>query len=141
MALEFIYSTDYSLSNEKLHSDWIINVVLSENFHVGNVVFAFFDDQEVKKLNKKFLNKNYYTDVISFDESRDRLINGNIAISVDRVKENAINFKCTFPDEMRRVMVHGLLHFMGYNDQNEESIKIMRKKENEKIKMFHVKHF
>tara|TARA_B100001057_G_scaffold155731_1_gene155994 strand:+ start:1540 stop:1959 length:420 start_codon:yes stop_codon:yes gene_type:complete len=138
MALEFIYSTDYSLSNEKLHSDWIINVVLSENFHVGNVVFAFFDDQEVKKLNKKFLNKNYYTDVISFDESRDRLINGNIAISVDRVKENAINFKCTFPDEMRRVMVHGLLHFMGYNDQNEESIKIMRKKENEKIKMFHV---
>ena len=138
MALEFIYSTDYSLSNEKLHSDWIINVVLSENFHVGNVVFAFFDDQEVKKLNKKFLNKNYYTDVISFDESRDRLINGNIAISVDRVKENAINFKCTFSDEMRRVMVHGLLHFMGYNDQNEESIKIMRKKENEKIKMFHV---
>ena len=138
MALEFIYSTDYSLSNEKLHSDWIINVVLSENFHVGNVVFAFFDDQEVKKLNKKFLNKNYYTDVISFDESRDRLINGNIAISVDRVKENAINFKCTFPDEMRRVMVHGLLHFMGYNDQNEESIKIMRKKENEKMKMFHV---
>ena len=138
MALEFIYSTDYSLSNEKLHSDWIINVVLSENFHVGNVVFAFFDDQEVKKLNKKFLNKNYYTDVISFDESRDRLINGNIAISVDRVKENAINFKCTFPHEMRRVMVHGLLHFMGYNDQNEESIKIMRKKENEKIKMFHV---
>ncbi len=138
MALEFIYSTDYILSNEKLHSDWIINVVLSENFHVGNVVFAFFDDQEVKKLNKKFLNKNYYTDVISFDESRDRLINGNIAISVDRVKENAINFKCTFPDEMRRVMVHGLLHFMGYNDQNEESIKIMRKKENEKIKMFHV---
>lgn len=138
MALEFIYSTDYSLSNEKLHSDWIINVVLSENFHVGNVVFAFFDDQEVKKLNKKFLNKNYYTDVISFDESRDRLINGNIAISVDRVKENAINFKCTFPVEMRRVMVHGLLHFMGYNDQNEESIKIMRKKENEKIKMFHV---
>ena len=138
MALEFIYSTDYSLSNEKLHSDWIINVVLSENFHVGNVVFAFFDDQEVKKLNKKFLNKNYYTDVISFDESRDRLINGNIAISVDRVKENAINFKCTFPDEMRRVMVHGLLHFMGYNDQNEESIKIMKKKENEKIKMFHV---
>ena len=138
MALEFIYSTDYSLSNEKLHSDWIINVVLSENFHVGNVVFAFFDDQEVKKLNKKFLNKNYYTDVISFDESSDRLINGNIAISVDRVKENALNFKCTFPDEMRRVMVHGLLHFMGYNDQNEESIKIMRKKENEKIKMFHV---
>tara|TARA_B100001094_G_scaffold108928_1_gene104861 strand:+ start:67 stop:486 length:420 start_codon:yes stop_codon:yes gene_type:complete len=138
MALEFIYSTDYSLSNEKLHSDWIINVVLSENFDVGNVVFAFFDDQEVKKLNNKFLNKNYHTDVISFDETRDRVISGNIAISVDRVKENARNFKCTFPDEMRRVMVHGLLHFMGYNDQNEESIKIMRKKENEKIKMFHV---
>lgn len=138
MALEFIYNTDYCLSNEKLHSDWIINVVLSENFDMGDVVFAFFDDQEVKKLNKKFLSKNYHTDVISFDETRDRIINGNIAISVDRVKENAVNFKCTFSEEMRRVMVHGLLHFMGYNDQNEESINIMKKKEDEKIKMFHV---
>ena len=84
------------------------------------------------------MNKDYYTDVISFNETNDKIISGNIAISVDRVNENSKKFKCTFQDEMRRVMIHGLLHFMGYNDQNNEASAKMRKKENEKIKMFHV---
>ena len=138
MPLEFIYNTDYILTDEKLHSAWIKSAIFSENYDLGNIVFAFFNDEEVKKLNKKFLNKDYYTDVISFNETNDKIINGNIAISVDRVKENSKKFKCTFQDEMRRVMIHGLLHFMGYNDQNNQASAKMRKKENEKIKMFHV---
>ena len=138
MPLEFIYNTDYTLTDEKLHSAWIKSAIFSENYDLGNIVFAFFNDEEVKKLNKKFLNKDYYTDVISFNETKDKIISGNIAISVDRVKENSKKFKCTFQDEMRRVMIHGLLHFMGYNDQNIEASAKMRKKENEKIKMFHV---
>ena len=138
MPLEFIYNTDYALTDEKLHSAWIKSAIFSENYDLGNIVFAFFNDEEVKKLNKKFLNKDYYTDVISFNETNDKIISGNIAISVDRVKENSKKFKCTFQDEMRRVMIHGLLHFMGYNDQNNEASAKMRKKENEKIKMFHV---
>ena len=138
MPLEFIYNTDYTLTDEKLHSAWIKSAIFSENYDLGNIVFAFFNDEEVKKLNKKFLNKDYYTDVISFNETNDKIINGNIAISVDRVKENSKKFKCTFQDEMRRVMIHGLLHFMGYNDQNNEASAKMRKKENEKIKMFHM---
>ena len=138
MPLEFIYNTDYILTDEKLHSAWIKSAIFSENYDLGNIVFAFFNDEEVKKLNKKFLNKDYYTDVISFNETNDKIINGNIAISVDRVKENSKKFKCTFQDEMRRVMIHGLLHFMGYNDQNNQASAKMRKKENEKIKMFHM---
>ena len=138
MPLEFIYNTNYTLTDEKLHSAWIKSAIFSENYDLGNIVFAFFNDEEVKKLNKKFLNKDYYTDVISFNETSDKIISGNIAISVDRVKENSKKFKCTFQDEMRRVMIHGLLHFMGYNDQNNEASMKMRKKENEKIKMFHV---
>ena len=138
MPLEFIYNTDYTLNDEKLHSAWIKSAIFSENYDLGNIVFAFFNDEEVKKLNKKFLNKDYYTDVISFNETNDKTISGNIAISVDRVKENSRKFKCTFHDEMRRVMIHGLLHFMGYNDKSNESSAKMRKKENEKIKMFHV---
>ena len=126
------------MTDEKLHSVWIKSAIFSENYDLGNIVFAFFNDEEVKKLNKKFLNKDYYTDVISFSETNDKIISGNIAISVDRVKENSKKFKCTFQDEMRRVMIHGLLHFMGYNDQNNEASAKMRKKENEKIKMFHV---
>lgn len=138
MPLEFIYNTNYTLTDEKLHSAWIKSAIFSENYDLGNIVFAFFNDEEVKKLNKKFLNKDYYTDVISFNETSDKIISGNIAISVDRVKENSKKFKCTFQDEMRRVMIHGLLHFMGYNDQSNEASAKMRKKENEKIKMFHV---
>ncbi len=138
MHLEFIYNTDYILTDEKLHSDWIKSAIFSENYDLGNIVFAFFNDKEVKKLNKKFLNKDYYTDIISFNETNDKTISGNIAISVERVKENSKKFKCTFQDEMRRVMIHGVLHFMGYNDQNKEASEIMRKKENEKIKMFHM---
>ena len=138
MPLEFIYNTNYTLTDEKLHSAWIKSAIFSENYDLGNIVFAFFNDEEVKKLNKKFLKKDYYTDVISFNETNDKIINGNIAISVDRVKENSKKFKCTFQDEMRRVMIHGLLHFMGYNDQNNEASAKMRKKENEKIKMFHM---
>ena len=138
MPLEFIYNTDYALTEEKLHSAWIKSAIFSENYDLGNIVFAFFNDEEVKKLNKKFLNNDYYTDVISFNETNDKIISGNIAISVDRVKENSKKFKCTFQDEMRRVMIHGLLHFMGYNDQSNEASAKMRKKENEKIKMFHV---
>ena len=138
MPLEFIYNTNYVLTNEKLHSVWIESVIHSENHKLGNIVFAFFNDEEVKKLNIKFLKRDYFTDVISFTETKDKIISGNIAISVDRVKENSNKFKCKFQDEMRRVMIHGLLHFMGYNDNNKEASMIMREKENEKIKMFHV---
>ena len=138
MPLDFIYNTDYVLTNEELHYSWIKSVISSENYDLGNIVFAFFNDEDVKKLNMKFLNKDYYTDVISFDETNDKIISGNIAISVDRVKENSKKFKSTPQDEMRRVMVHGVLHFMGYNDQNKKSSALIRKKENEKIKMFHV---
>ena len=140
MPLEFIYNTDYTLTDEKLHSAWIKSAIFSENYGLGNIVFAFFNDEEVKKLNKKFLNKDYYTDVISFNETNDKIISGNIAISVDRVKENSKKFKCTFQDEMRRVMIHGLLHFMGYKDESDEEISKIRKMEDLALGMFHVKH-
>ena len=78
--------------------------------------------------------------MLSFNDSCEKTINGNIAISVDRVKENAKTFGVAFDHEMLRVMAHGLLHFMGYNDSNEDEKSEMTKKENEKIKMFHVEH-
>ena len=89
-------------------------------------------------MNNKHLGHNYYTDVLSFNDSCEKRINGNIAISVDRVKDNGKTYGVAFDHEMLRVMVHGLLHFMGYNDSNEDEKSEMTKKENEKIKMFHV---
>lgn len=138
MAVEFIYNTNYSIQDEKRYSSWVKAVINSEKFVLGEVVFAFFDDEEMKKINLRFLKKDYYTDVICFNDSKDSQINGNIAISVDRVKDNALTYKSEFLNEMLRVMAHGLLHCMNYNDNNENEKMIMTNKETEKIKMFHV---
>ena len=138
MAVEFIYNTNYNIQDEKRYSSWVKAVIKSEKFVLGEVVFAFFDDEEMKKINLRFLKKDYYTDVICFNDSKDSQINGNIAISVDRVKDNALTYKSEFLNEMLRVMAHGLLHCMNYNDNNENEKMIMTNKETEKIKMFHV---
>ena len=140
MPIQYTYNTPFSLKNESGYSKWLAKVIESEQCVVGEIVYAFFNDKEVKGLNNRHLGRDYYTDVLSFNDSYEKTINGNIAISVDRVKENAKTFGVAFDHEMLRVMVHGLLHFMGYNDSNEDEKSEMTKKENEKIKMFHVEH-
>ena len=140
MPIQYTYNTPFSIKNESGYSKWLSKVVESEQCVVGEIVYAFFNDKELKALNNKHLGRDYYTDVLSFNDSYEKTISGNIAISVDRVKENAKTFEVAFDHEMLRVMVHGLLHFLGYNDSNEDEKSEMTKKENEKIKMFHVEH-
>ena len=138
MSVEYVYNTSFSLDNEKKVSKWLQKAVETEGFSVGEVVYAFFNDNDLKELNIKHLNHDFFTDVISFNDSKNDVLSGNIAISVDRVKENSIKFKTSFNDEMMRVMVHGLLHFMGYDDSSEEETLLMRNKEDDNLKMFHV---
>ena len=138
MSIEYVYNTSFSLDNENKVSKWLKKAVETEGFSVGEVVYAFFNDNDLKKLNVKHLNHDFFTDVISFNDSKKDVLSGNIAISVDRVKENSIKFKTSFNDEMMRVMVHGLLHFMGYDDSSEEETLLMRNKEDDNLKMFHV---
>ena len=138
MPIQYTYNTPFSIKNESGYSKWLAKVIESEQCVVGEIVYAFFNDKEIKSLNNRHLGRDYYTDVLSFNDSYEKTINGNIAISVDRVKENAKTFGVPFDHEMLRVMDHGLLHFMGYNDSNEDEKSEMTKKENEKIKMFHV---
>ena len=139
MAIDFVYNVDFKLNNELTHKEWLVKAVNLEGYSLQNIVYAFFDDEALKQLNIKFLNHNYYTDVISFNDSDDHSLKGNIAISIDRVKENAKEFSSSFDDELRRVMIHGLLHFMGYNDQTEDQIKAIRAKEEKMLRLFHVK--
>jgi probable rRNA maturation factor len=138
MPIEYVYNTDFSLSDEFLFSSWLNRVVLSENFNLGLVVYAFFNDKELKDLNIKHLGHDFYTDILSFDETTGKNVQGSIAISVDRVKENAKTYSVSFENELLRVMAHGVLHFMGYNDSNKEQKIEMTNKENLKIKMFHM---
>ena len=139
MNIDFVYNTDFKLDNEAEISSWIAAFCQTENTSVDSLVFAFFSDEDLKALNIKHLSHDYYTDVISFDESKNNALNGNIAISVERVADNASKYSVSFEEELRRVMIHGVLHFMGYNDSTENEIITIRKKEDYALSMFHVK--
>ena len=138
MPIEYVYNTSFVLKNEKSITSWIKDVIVSENQVLGELVFAFFNDEELRQINIKHLKQDYYTDVISFDSSESGQVNGNIAVSVDRVKENAKTYNSSFENELYRVMVHGVLHCMGYKDKTNEEKKRIRDAENLKLKMFHV---
>ena len=139
MSIDFVYNTDFELSNKEDVSDWVLRVVKSKGYKLGNIVYAFFNDEDLKKLNIRFLNHDYYTDVISFDESIDQVVSGNIAVSVDRVKENAAQIGVDFEEELHRVMIHGVLHFIGFNDKTSSEKKEIREQEALALSMFHVK--
>ena len=139
MPIDFVYNTDFELPNKDLVTDWVLRVVDSHGYKVDEIVYAFFNDEDLKKLNIRFLKHDYYTDVISFDETNDQVVSGNIAISVDRVKKNAIQNGVDFEDELRRVMIHGVLHFIGFNDKTSVEKKEIRKQEAIALSMFHVK--
>ena len=139
MSIDFVYNTDFELSNKEQVSDWVLRVINSKGYKLGNIVYAFFNDEDLKDLNIKFLSHDYYTDVISFDETADQVVSGNIAISVDRVKENATQIGVDFEEEMHRVIIHGVLHFIGFNDKTSLEKKEIREQEALALSMFHVK--
>ena len=139
MSIDFVYNTDFELSNKEQVSDWVLRVINSKGYKLGNIVYAFFNDEDLKDLNIRFLSHDYYTDVISFDETADQVVSGNIAISVDRVKENATQIGVDFEEELHRVMIHGVLHFIGFNDKTSSEKKEIREQESLALSMFHVK--
>ena len=139
MSIDFVYNTDFELSNKEQVSDWVLRVINSKGYKLGNLVYAFFNDEDLKDLNIRFLNHDYYTDVISFDETADQVVSGNIAISVDRVKENSTQIGLDFEEEMHRVIIHGVLHFIGFNDKTSLEKKEIREQEALALSMFHVK--
>ena len=138
MSIDFVYNTDFELSNKEQVSDWVLRVINSKGYKLGNLVYAFFNDEDLKDLNIRFLKHDYYTDVISFDETSDQVVSGNIAISVDRVKENSTQIGVDFEEEMHRVMIHGVLHFIGFNDKTSTEKKEIREQEALALSMFHV---
>ena len=137
--IDFVYNTDFRLANKEIFSRWLISVANDEGFLIDTLVFLFVDDNEILEMNKKFLKHDYYTDVITFGELKDKKISGDIAISIERVLDNSKTYGVEFEDELKRVMVHGLLHIMGYNDKASSDKTVMSKKEKKAIKMFHVK--
>ncbi|AMO20478.1 rRNA maturation RNase YbeY [Flavobacterium columnare] len=138
--INYNYETNFLLENEIGYTEWIESVVKSEDKELNEINYIFCDDEYLLQINKQYLDHDYYTDVISFDYTEEGLIAGDIFISIDRVKENASSLGISFEEELKRVIIHGVLHYCGYKDKSSEEEKTMRLKEDEKIKMFHVKH-
>ena len=136
--IEFHYELDFELPNEDLFSNWVYDMVSSEKASIKQIVYIFCDDRFLLDLNQKYLEHDEYTDIVTFDYSEDGDIAGDIFISVDRVRENALLYNVNFEDELKRVMAHGVLHLVGYKDKSPEEITVMRAKEAEKMKLFHV---
>lgn len=136
--ISFNYETDFELHNEADFTKWLSTVILSENKKEGEINYIFCDDDYLLEINQQYLNHDTLTDIISFDYSVGNEINGDIFVSVERVKENASDFNVTFHEEIQRVLVHGILHYCGYKDKTESEELVMRTKEEEKMKMFHV---
>ena len=138
--INFDYETDFKINNEDEFSNWISEVITSESYVLGEINYVFCDDAYLHKINVEYLNHDTFTDIITFDNSIGKMIHSDIVISVERVTDNAKDFNVSFEEELKRVIIHGVLHLCGYKDKSKEEDALMRQKENEKIKMFHMEH-
>ncbi|MBP8792659.1 MAG: rRNA maturation RNase YbeY [Lutibacter sp.] len=125
----FNYEIDFKLEDEARVENWISTCIESYDFEEGELNYIFCDDEYLLKLNVEFLEHDTFTDVISFDYTMGKLISGDIFISIERVRENAEKFSQTFENELNRVIIHGILHYLGFKDKKTEDIAIMRLEE------------
>ena len=130
--MAIIFQNKYPSKNipiHKLTSSWLLQAVEEEDYVLGKLSYAFLTDKELHKINVEFLNHDTFTDIITFDYNRGNIIIGEIYMSLDRIEENAIKNKVTFDLEFNRILIHGLLHLMGYKDKNSNDKILMTQKE------------
>ena len=130
MVRYFFEDTDFVFKPKKINNLWLKTVAESEVKKIGQVNIIFCSDNYILDINQKYLQHDYFTDIITFDYCENDVLSGDLFISVDSVRENAVFYKTEFTDELNRVIVHGVLHLIGYDDHSDEDIKMMRSKEN-----------
>ena len=134
MSIRFsVQSEGFELKEVSCLQKWITEVVKGRGAAVGNIGYLFCDDEYMLDVNRRYLNHDTYTDIITFDYVVANLISGDIFISVDRVRENAALFGVTFERELRRVVIHGVLHLLGQGDKSESEAVEMRRQEDEAL--------
>lgn len=136
----FKEETSYRFSGKLACSSWIKEVINNLDFNksglkTGEINIIFCSDDYLLKLNNQYLKHNHYTDVITFDSSDNKRIRGDIFISIDSVETNSKEYKCEFIDELHRVIIHGVLHLLGFNDSNEQQRVEMREREDKALKL------
>ena len=130
MVSYFTEDIKFNFKEKRLTSRWLKFVAESEAKRLGDISVIFCSDNYILDVNIKYLKHDYFTDIITFDYCEENLLSGDLFISIDSVKENASFYGTEFSDELNRVIVHGLLHLIGYDDHTEEDIAMMRAKEN-----------
>ncbi|MFY0605499.1 MAG: rRNA maturation RNase YbeY [Cyclobacteriaceae bacterium] len=127
----------YELPSVKKTTNWLLMIAQAENHTIEDLNYIFCSDEHLLSINQEFLNHDYYTDIITFDNSDEpHIIKADIFISIDRVNENATTNKVSLVEELNRVMAHGLLHLLGYNDKTPTEQKAMRQKEDSCLSLF-----
>ena len=136
--INYNYETDFSLGNELSFTNWILRIIAHHQYEIGEINYIFCNDEYLHKINVEFLNHDTLTDIITFDNSLGKEIHSDIFISVERVKDNAQDYDVSFDEELKRVMIHGILHLVGFKDKTTTEANKMRELENNAINMFHV---
>jgi len=130
MVTFFTEDIDFRFKEKTSTRSWLKMVAGSECFKLGDISIIFCSDPYILDINLKYLQHDYFTDIITFDYSEGDRVSGDLFISIDTVRDNASFYGATFDEELRRVIVHGLLHLIGYDDHTSEDQKVMREKEN-----------
>ena len=133
--INFNYEMGLDMDSEELISNWITDTISSEGYKIEEINYVFCGDDYLHKLNVEFLKHDTLTDIISFDYSIGKIIQGDIFISVERVADNAKDFGVDFMEELHRVIIHGVLHYCGYKDKTDEDARVMRQKENHYLEL------
>lgn len=135
MAISFSLETKYNLKSRTLIKKWLKQIIENKGYKLGTLSYILCDDDYLLEINKQYLQHEFYTDIITFDYVENGVINGDIFISVDRVKENASLFGVSEREELMRVFAHGVLHLSGLKDATSEEASQMRKAENESLEL------
>ena len=131
----FCEDIKFTYKNKLANNRWLKIVAGSEIRKIGDINVIFCSDNYILDVNMKYLQHDYFTDIITFDYCEGKVLSGDLFISVDSVRENSIEFGTDFEEELHRVIVHGVLHLIGYDDHTEEDKKVMRQKENYYLQM------
>ena len=131
----FCEDIKFTYKNKLANNRWLKMVAGSEIRKIGDINVIFCSDNYILDVNMKYLQHDYFTDIITFDYCEGTVLSGDLFISVDSVRENSIEFGTDFEEELHRVIVHGVLHLIGYDDHTEEDKKVMRQKENYYLQM------
>lgn len=134
----FTEDISFELKGKKSIRQWIEDVVHKEGAKINELNYIFCSDEYLKQVNIEYLDHHYYTDIITFDNADNAdTLESDIFISIDRVKENSQEFSRTFKEELHRVIIHGVLHLLGYKDKEEQDVIMMRQKEDDSLALLH----